>query len=255
MPRGGLCPEPGAPRAAPTAPRPAPRAAPGASRGRSRDREGAGGSGCRPAARASHPRVPAAAGRARRRCPAAGARGRPAGRRLGGNRRSPKFPRALTGGAHGAPQARSRASPRPLRHGPSEGRGEGAHCSPAPPPSRRSSRSRSSSPRPPPPHPTPRPRHTERPQTPPAGAPYWPPLPGLRFAPPRPRCPSHAPPPPHPPRPHGARKRALAMLSGSCSSPRLQAAPGGRGGARRPAARRTRFPSVPARRGWHGGQG
>lgn len=70
-----------------------------------------------------------------------------------GNRRFPNFPRALTGGAHGAPHAPRRPPPRPLRHGPSEGRGEGAHCSPAPPP--RSSRCRST-PRPPP-HNAPRP--------------------------------------------------------------------------------------------------
>lgn len=233
-PRAGLCPGQGcAPtrvRPSPLRPLPArlpalpPERAEGAARGaagqgvRRRLRLPSGGN-----PRPSHLRVPAAAERARRGCPAAGARGLPAGRRLGGNRRSPKFPWALTSGAHGAPQARSRASPSPLRHGPSEGRGEGAHCSPAPPPSRRSSRSRSNSPRPPPPHPTPRPRHREHPHTPHAGAPYWPPCRAL--APPRPCCPSHAPPPPHQHRPHGARKRALAMLSGSCSSPRRQAAP------------------------------
>lgn len=38
-----------------------------------------------------------------------------------GNLRFPNFPRALTGGAHGAPRAPRRPLPRPSRHGPSEG--------------------------------------------------------------------------------------------------------------------------------------
>lgn len=86
--------------------------------------------------------LPAAPGlasrhRVRRRSLSAGTCGLPAGR-AEGTQRSPNFPRALTGGAHGAPHAPRRPPPRPLRHGPSKGRGEGAHCSPAPPPSRRS---------------------------------------------------------------------------------------------------------------------
>lgn len=168
---------------------------------------------------------------------------------LGGNRRSPKFPRALTGGAHGAPQARSRASPRPLRHGASEGRGEGAHCSPTPPTSRRRSQSRSSSPRPPPPHPTPRHHRSafrHRPLAPPTGAHCW------ALVSPRPRC-LPATPPPHQPRPQCARKRALAMLSGSCSSPRRQVAPSGAG----PGGRRhggLGFPACPREGGGMAGK-
>lgn len=256
-PRAGLRRGEGCPpsRVRPSPLRPPPRAAPGASRGRSaqrcRDRERAGGSGSRLAASAPHPRVPAAAGRARRSCPAAGTRGLPACAGWAETAAPQSFPghspaelmvlprrgaALLLVPYATAPLRDEEKEPivPPRRHPAGGEAGAGA----APPARHRRIPPRGTTG-------APSDAARRRPLLAPPAGPSSRPAPAA--SPPRPRPVSTA---------HNVPEsgRSLCFM-GTVVLPGAGRRPEGRGGARRSAARRTRFPSVPAGRGWHGGQG